>query len=219
MSTADRLRLIEDIFTIEGDGLELFLLRNFLSEEDCETLVKVVDDSRFPSTVLGIDPERSFRSSDSSALGYSGHPLVATIDAKLSSLLGIDLAFGEPMEAQRYTVGQQFKPHHDYFHVSEAYWPREERSGGQRTWTAMVCFGAPDAGGGTLFPEAGVRFKPRRGNLLAWCNLLQDGQVNHNSLHAGEPVEQGRKYVVTKWYRERPFTPQEAIDPSILQSY
>lgn len=218
MNIADRLRIADGIFTVQGDGLELFLLRNFLSEGDCETLIDVVDANRFPSTVLGIDPERSFRSSDSSALGYSGHPLATIIDAKLGNLLGIDPIFGEPLEAQRYAVGQQFKPHHDYFHVSEAYWPQEERSGGQRTWTAMVCFGAPDAGGGTLFPEAGVRFKPRRGNLLAWCNLLPDGRVNHNSLHAGEPVEQGRKYVVTKWYRERPFTPQEAISSSSTQS-
>lgn len=62
-----------------------------------------------------------------------------------------------------------------------------------------------------MFPEAGVRMKPRRGNLLAWCNLTPEGHVNPNSLHCGEPVEQGFKYIITKWYRERTVVPRFAI--------
>jgi prolyl 4-hydroxylase len=57
-----------------------------------------------------------------------------------------------------------------------------------------------------MFPEAGVRMKPRTGNLLAWCNLELDGSVNAASLHCGEPVERGVKYIATKWFRERQFS-------------
>jgi hypothetical protein len=31
-----------------------------------------------------------------------------------------------------------------------------------------------------------------------------DGDLNRNSMHQGSPVMAGTKYVVTKWYRERP---------------
>ena len=31
------------------------------------------------------------------------------------------------------------------------------------------------------------------------------GEPNHFSLHQGMPVTAGTKYIITKWYRERPW--------------
>jgi len=33
-----------------------------------------------------------------------------------------------------------------------------------------------------------------------------NGELNDFSLHQGMPVEAGVKYVLTKWYRERPWS-------------
>ena len=66
------------------------------------------------------------------------HPAVAALDAKIIELTGLDPAYGEPLQGQRYAVGQQFKAHHDFFHPGEPYWPEMQRTGGQRTWTAKV---------------------------------------------------------------------------------
>jgi prolyl 4-hydroxylase len=35
--------------------------------------------------------------------------------------------------------------------------------------------------------------------------MALDGSPNGWVLHSGQPVEKGTKYIVTKWYRERPF--------------
>ncbi len=76
------------------------------------------------------------------------------------------------------------------------------RSGGQRTWTAMIYLNGVEEGGATWFPEAGLRVAPRRVLLLAWNNMSADGSPTTLTLHAGMPVVKGVKYVITKWFRE-----------------
>src|SRR3546814_2560517 len=76
---------------------------------------------------------------------------------RLSWLTRIRPSFGETMQGQRYTAGQQFKPHHDFFYTDQAYWPELERNGGQRTWTAMMFLNATLAGGETFFPRVGAK--------------------------------------------------------------
>jgi prolyl 4-hydroxylase len=66
-------------------------------------------------------------------------------------------AFGETLQGQRYAVGQQFKPHHDFFYTDQPYWPAQVASGGQRTWTAMAFLNDVEAGGHTFFERAGVK--------------------------------------------------------------
>jgi prolyl 4-hydroxylase len=126
-------------------------------------------------------------------------------ERKINALTGIQPEHGETIQGQRYSVGQQFKEHHDFFYASEAYWPEQERQGGQRTWTAMIFLNEPEAGGQTAFPKAGIQVTPRTGNLLVWNNLDEYGEPNVYSLHTGRPVDAGVKYVITKWYRERPW--------------
>jgi prolyl 4-hydroxylase len=203
-SVSNRLQSHEEIYGIKGSGLDLYLLRNFLTEEECKLLIYLVNANNRPSTILGNNADLEFRTSVSSPLGNCPHDCIRSIDARICLLLGIDPSLGECLEGQRYSVGQQFKPHHDYFQVNERYWLDQEGIGGQRTWTVVLCLMAPDIGGGTLFPEAGVRITPRQGNLLAWCNVNRDGSENYMSLHCGEPVEKGFKYIATKWFRERP---------------
>ena len=65
---------------------------------------------------------------------------------------------------------------------------------------------SPIEGGETFFPSAGIKVTPRAGNLLIWNNMDADGHPNPASLHQGMPVLAGTKYVITKWYRERPWS-------------
>jgi prolyl 4-hydroxylase len=76
--------------------------------------------------------------------------------------------------------------------------------GGQRTWTAMAYLNEPEEGGETFFPKLGIKVSPKIGNLLVWNNMDSLGKPNHDTLHAGLPVVAGSKYIITKWYREKP---------------
>ena len=76
--------------------------------------------------------------------------------------------------------------------------------GGQRTWTAMAYLNEPEEGGATRFRTIGKTIRPELGKLIAWNNLLPDGRPNPATLHQGMKVRRGVKYVITKWFRERP---------------
>ena len=58
-------------------------------------------------------------------------------------------------------------------------------------------------GGETVFEHLGRAFTPVAGTALVWNNLHPDGGPNSHTLHEAMPVEQGVKYVITKWFRER----------------
>jgi len=38
--------------------------------------------------------------------------------------------------------------------------------------------------------------------LLMWNNMRPDGSPNLLTVHEGMPVVRGKKYIVTKWFRE-----------------
>src|SRR3546814_8718095 len=73
------------------------------------------------------------------------------IDRKLSHFLGIDPAYGEPIQGQRYAVGQEFKPHTDYFDPKGSDFATYCATAGNRSWTLMVYLNQPEAGGATRF--------------------------------------------------------------------
>lgn len=199
-----RLTKTPGVLKVPANGMDLFVRENFLSEADCRFLIGLIDDCSRPSTVFLDGGDSAFRTSSSGDLDR-WDPGVNAIDTRICSLLGIPTSHGETMQGQRYEPGQQFKAHHDFFHVSQPYWPEQEKHGGQRSWTAMIYLNQPEAGGETYFPSAGAKVAPRTGLLLAWNNMGADGAPNLDSLHAGLPVMTGVKHIVTKWFRERPW--------------
>jgi prolyl 4-hydroxylase len=189
---------------IPSSRLDIFIVREFLDARDCADLMALIDADREPSKLLSPVEDPEFRTSDSSNLNPYDDS-VGRVEAKLTDLMGIDPAQGETIQGQRYAVGQQFKPHFDFFHETEPYWEDMQKSGGQRTWTAMVFLNDVEGGGETFFQQAAVKVTPRRGNLLTWNNMDASGQPNSYALHQGMPVAAGTKYIITKWYRERPW--------------
>ncbi len=189
-------------FKVPATGLEIFVVRNFLSAHECEGLMDRIDADLKPSGLLAEEPDPEFRTSQTCDLKASD-PLVNEIDHRIANFIGLPAEYAETLQGQRYAVGQQFKPHHDFFYTDQPYWPAQDKAGGQRTWTAMGCLNNVEAGGQTFFERAGVRITPKPGNLIIWNNLDLAGEPNTYSLHQGMPVEAGKKYIVTKWFRAR----------------
>ncbi len=200
----NRLSRMPNAFRLPVAEADLFVVRDFLTPEECAGLIALIDANRFPSGVLSDDPDPTYRTSESCNLDRHD-PLVAQVEDKISTLMGIQPELGETSQGQRYAVGQEFKPHHDFFYTDQNYYKREAESGGQRTWTAMIFLNEPESGGQTAFPEINVRITPRAGNLFTWNNMDATGEPNKYTLHQGCPVTAGAKYIITKWYRERPW--------------
>ena len=184
--------------------LELFIARDFLDAATCERLIALIDARRRPSEIADDLGDAQFRTSETCDLDHAD-AAVAEVDRRIAGLLGLPLAASEPIQGQRYAPGQEFKPHTDTFEPAGADYFTFCAATGNRTWTAMIYLNEPEDGGATRFKLIGKTVQPERGKLLAWNNLLPDGRPNPATLHQGMKVRRGTKYIVTKWFRERPF--------------
>lgn len=200
-AVAARLDADPTVTRIKIDTAQVYYKADFVTDDECMKLCKLIDKGRRPSTLLSDTSDLDFRTSESCDMDRFS-PAVQPVDERIAELLGIDPLHGETMQGQRYAPGQQFRAHHDYFHDTQPYWPRMEAEGGQRTWTAMIYLNDVGEGGATWFPQAGIKVPPRKRMLLAWNNMKPDGSHNPMTLHEGMAVVKGAKYVMTKWFRE-----------------
>jgi len=200
---AQRLAQTPGVQRVPSRSLDLFILRGFLDPATCAALIERIDVSRRPSEIsddIGIE---NYRTSETCDLDWR-NPLIAQVDGKIADLLGLPLAASEPLQGQRYAPGQEFKPHTDTFEPGGYDFYVHTAETGQRTWTAMIYLNEPEEGGATRFKTIGKIIQPETGKLLAWNNLLPNAQPNPATLHQGMKVRRGVKYVLTKWFRERP---------------
>lgn len=189
---------------VPSPKLTLFTRRAFLPPALCAALIERIDQVRRPSTIADSNGDPTYRTSETGDLD-AGDPVVIETESALASLTGLDPAYGEPLQGQRYAVGQEFKGHTDYFEPKGLdYWDHCKIPG-NRTWTVMVYLNQPEAGGATRFKAVDKIIQPETGKVVAWNNRRPDASLNPATIHHGMKVRAGVKYVITKWYRERPW--------------
>lgn len=184
--------------------LDLFTKRDFLSPDHCARLVDLIETNNRPSTVADYNGDAAFRTSATCDLSPE-YPEVAALADAITRLAGIDPQFAEPLQGQRYEVGQEFKAHTDYFEPGAADYDKYCNVAGQRTWTFMVYLNDVEAGGATRFKVIDKVIQPETGKIVGWNNRRPDGSPNAATLHHAMKVRKGRKYVITQWFRERPW--------------
>ncbi|WP_336986913.1 2OG-Fe(II) oxygenase [Altererythrobacter aquiaggeris] len=201
-----RKRLLTDpmVYQLPNDQAEIFAVGDFISPSECQKLMVMIDKVARPSDTFEGEYAEKNRTS------YSGDidmydPFVMAIERRIDDLLGMERAWGETIQGQRYLPGQEFKEHCDWFWWKEAYWKSEKDKGGQRSWTTMAFLNDVEAGGDTAFTRLGLSIEPKPGVLLIWNNADPHGVPNEMTMHAGTPVTAGTKYIFTKWYRTRPW--------------
>jgi prolyl 4-hydroxylase len=204
-SSSEVLRARTGMRQVPNPRIEMFTLPGFVSPELCTELMRQIDVNRRPSTIADSDGDHYFRTSETCDFP-ADDPAALEIERLLFEVGGIDPAHGEPIQGQRYEVGQEFKAHTDYFEPSGQDFERYCSVAGQRTWTFMVYLNTVEAGGATRFKVIDKLFQPEQGRLVCWNNRRPDGTCNAATLHHAMKVRKGLKYVITKWYRERPWS-------------
>jgi prolyl 4-hydroxylase len=199
-----RMSATRAIQRVPSPKLTLFIHKGFLDADRCARLIARIDEKRRPSTISDDNGDAVFRTSETCDLAADDTDVIE-VERRIAELTGIDPAHGEPLQGQRYSVGQEFKAHTDYFEPHGVDFEKYCAVAGQRTWTAMVYLNDVEAGGATRFKAIDKIVQPEAGKLLAWSNLRPDGTPNPTTLHHAMKVRAGRKYVITKWFRERPW--------------
>jgi prolyl 4-hydroxylase len=178
-------------------------IHNFITPQECQELIKMIDANHERSSVVVGGTDRvditDHRTSSTSNLDMNT-PIMSKIKKQISETLGLELVRGEALQGQLYEPGQYFRPHNDFF--SGPAYDMHCKASGNRTHTLMIYLNDDFKGGGTHFPTLQKTIEPETGKALWWHNL-KDGKVQDQYLHEGVTVDEGKKYVVTSWWREK----------------
>lgn len=190
--------------------IQLMVVDGFLSHDVCENLIRVSQDhyaaSRVGANGHQVVVDRSKRNSESCFLtrDCTHEPIVREVNGRLLDIYDNPHLHTDHLQIHKYGAMQFFGEHHDYLHVDT----QAERIAdtGQRTWTMIAFLNDDFDGGSTEFPELFIKIAPKRGTLVVWNNLNEDGTVNPLTLHRGNPVIHGTKYLLSKWFRDLPIS-------------
>ena len=188
---------------IDAEGIQLYVLDDFMTPAECAAVCDVMHENLRPSTVTTGADYGGFRTSTTCDLGYRSAKIVEKIDKRIARTLGVRLPWSEVIQGQKYEVGQEFKAHTDYFEPGSKEFRTFAGDLGQRTWTFMVNLNETEKGGATYFTALDEMFYPKLGRAIIWNNLNIDGSPNPQTMHHGMPVEEGCKMIITKWFRDK----------------
>jgi prolyl 4-hydroxylase len=128
------------------------------------------------------------------------------IDKRIAAVTHFPVENGEHLYLLRYGDKQEYKPHYDWFASDLGpEWKEMVERTGQRYATMIIYLSEVEKGGETSFPKINLKIKPNRGDALLFYDMTPMGEVDDMSLHGGEVVEQGEKWIVTKWIHQKKY--------------
>lgn len=207
----ERLRLQagdrQVLATACGDSPPLLVLQDLLSTDECHALIDAARPRMTRSLTVDVktggEELHQDRTSDGMFFTRGESELISRIEARMAKLLNWPVENGEGLQVLRYGPGAEYKPHYDYFDPAEPGTPGILQRGGQRVATLVMYLNEPEAGGATVFPDIGFKVVPQRGSAVFFS--YAQAHPASRTLHGGEPVLAGEKWIATKWLREREF--------------
>lgn len=185
----------------------IVILGGLLSDEECDALIAAatprLSRSLTVATKTGGEEVHADRTSQGMFFQRGETELVSRIEARLAKLLNWPVENGEGLQVLQYVPGTEYRPHYDYFDLSEPGTPTILKRGGQRVGTVVMYLNEPEKGGGTTFPGVHFEVAPKRGNAVFFS--YERPHPSTKTLHGGAPVIAGEKWIATKWLREGEF--------------
>ena len=189
----------------------LAVLGSVLRDDECAQLIALARPRLRASTVVdpatGEDTVAAHRDSEGMFFAPAETPFIAALERRIAEAMGCPIAHGEGLQVLRYGPAARSTPHFDFLVPQNDANRASLARSGQRVSTMVVYLNTVEAGGETVFPALGLQVAPQRGNAVCFEYANSAGQLDHATLHAGAPVGNGEKWVLTKWMRARPFVP------------
>ncbi|KAI1474126.1 hypothetical protein F4774DRAFT_401649 [Daldinia eschscholtzii] len=212
------------------DPLVIYI-ESFLASTEIKALLEAGESAFAPSRVYKSGHNQGTQDRTSSSAGIPrDNPAVGCVLARAEAFLGTMLDPSRddigPPQLVRYTAGQRFNRHHDWYDRPQP--TRRGMLGRGKSWNRIASFFAiledKCTGGETWFPfvnttvlsktdeegrriwrnheDGGLAFRPVAGNALFWVNLFQNGTGDQRTIHAGLPVTEGLKTAMNIWPRK-----------------
>jgi len=215
----------------------IFRVKNLMSLEEGAALIQYMRPRMRTSGVVSMNRQFSSgyrpRTSTDYRPAHNETPLLAALEARTAFLVKAPHSHLENAQLVYYETGGYYHAHDDAGRL-EFYWKDRKflmkRHYGHfsRALTLFWYLNSVPRGGGTNFPRAdtdqvpktmkrceqGLIVQPKVGTAVLWYNLDPSGWVNPLALHAACVVEEGEKYAMNIWVRNKPSnTPDAHWDP------
>lgn len=175
----------------------IVILGNVLSYEECDELIRLAKDNMQRSKIGATHEVNELRTSSSMFLQESENEIVARVEKRISSIMNIPIEHGEGLQILKYTPGQEYKAHYDFFSSTS------KAATNNRISTLVMYLNDVEEGGETYFPKIDFSVSPQKGTAVYFEYFYTDKNVNELTLHGGAPVRTGEKWVATQWMRKQ----------------
>ena len=201
----DSPKICNDTYVIE--------LPSLLTTEQCDalrsaSLKKGMNDSTVGETKAELDKKN--RMSTNAWFDQEENKVTKMIASKALELVGqMPDCFGkvtvadnfENIQVVRYTKNGKYDPHYDGTECGEGT-EMHECLKNQRMATLLIYLNDDFEGGETRFPNLNRSIKPKKGSaVFFWVSDPKTGMLFKETLHGGDPVLVGEKWIATQWIR------------------
>jgi alkylated DNA repair dioxygenase AlkB len=168
---------------------EPWVMKNFLTDEECEYIKKKAEKNLQTSTI-GSDykVDESIRKSETAWLSKRD-PVVRNIMNRCLKYTDRPFQNCEKLQVLRYTPGGHYAPHQDVL----------KHQKNPRMYTFIFALNDDYEGGETEFPKIEKKFKLEKGDVLFFDTLDNYELDTSKALHGGRPVKSGEKWVCNLW--------------------
>ena len=171
------------------------VLKNMLTDEECEHIKKEALPQFKPSTVGGNHQvNTNIRQSETAWLDLND-PVVHGLVKRCLKHVDRPMENCEKLQVLRYQPGGFYKPHYDAF----------EHGKNPRMYTFILALNDDYEGGETAFPRIKKEYKMHKGDCLLFENLDNYELITGRAYHGGKPVKSGEKWVCNLWVHKYPY--------------
>ena len=177
---------------------------NFLTHEECDKLIQIASTQLIPSKVYtenSDDVLENHRTSEQCWLTNENHDIVNKISTLTSRICNKPIENQELLQVVKYPTGGFFNPHYDACIGNPEFCKRMNGSSGPRYGTLLIYLNDDFTGGETVFPNFNKTVKPEKGKAVFFYTTNKNGTILNESLHAGNPITSGNKWICNKWTR------------------
>jgi len=202
-------KIADNVIMYSPDPI-LYVVENFLSDEECQAFIDAADGNLKPSVVISNEElvQHKTRTSENCWIEHDASEIIHEVSKRLSILVQMPIRNAEQYQLVFYKEGTEYKPHFDSFDYETEEGKKYWEPGGQRMITVIAYLNNVEEGGDTGFPKLNVNIAPKKGNAIVFHNTLQNDhgathpKIHPKSLHGGMPVIKGEKWMVNLWFRE-----------------
>ena len=179
---------ISDNVTLYSADPIVYVVNNFLSDDECEAFVEMGKGKMERAKVIS-DDESEFhasRTNDFCWLEHSASDVIHEVSKRFSVLVKMPINNAEQFQLVYYGPGNEYKPHFDAFDKTSKEGQNNWFPGGQRMVTALAYLNDVEEGGATDFPKINVSVKPNKGDVVVFHNCIEGTtEINPQALHGG----------------------------------